>query len=199
MKKKNLWMLAAGALLTIGMISCSSDSKYTPTPVPKAYLFLGRSGGWQISSVVFKKSDGVTDSLNYTSADSLGTSRIGFSVAGYNGYSYNIFTFADKVDPSLAGPKKDTTLFRYGNGIWGFDNSWATVTNSGNMNAMPDSLNFQPTNNIITEATGPVVRASLKLDSLSMQITYLDSTITNTTTNTKYKIMKVVSFVPASN
>ena len=190
MKKKNLLLAAVGIVSILGVVSCSSDSKNVSTPLPAATIAIAKS--WQISSVTFKRADGVTDSLKYTSADTLGSSRILF------GTNY-VYTFSDKNNSTLVGPKNDSTLFRYSRGAWVFDQNWLTSKNLGSLNAVPDSLLFQASPDGYN-LSGPIYRYKINLlDSLHLQFTYMDSTILNKTTNKKYRILKNVTLVPASN
>lgn len=191
MKKNTFLFLAAGLLLSIGMISCSSSSKNTPQPTPAALITLARNP-WQIQSVTFKKKDGITDSLKYTSTDSLAGARIRF------GANY-VYSFQDPSNASWVGPKNDSTLFRFSNGAWNFNQNWVNSVNAGNLNAVPDSLLFQASKDGYS-LSGPIYRYQLsQFDSLHLQFTYLDSTILNQTTNTKYQIIKVVTLAPVAN
>lgn len=185
MKKMNLLLAVIGLATVLGIVSCSSNSKDTSTPQPAAIITIARYP-WTISSVVFKKADGVTDSLKYTSTDSLGGSNLQF-------WPNYVYAFKDPNNSTWKGPKNDTTLFRYSSGAWNFDQTWATAVNAGNLNAAPDSLLFQASADGYY-LSGPIYRYKIsQMDSLHLQFTYLDTTILNTTTNTKYRIMKVVT------
>jgi hypothetical protein len=181
--------------------SVGNNNPVPPTPLPTAYTWITNSP-WTIQSVTFMKSDGSTDSLYYTSPDSLGNSRLIFYFSTINNTIFPLCTFADAANSTWIGPMNDTTVFRYfNNGIWSFDQNWANEVNADNTSLKPDSLSFQATyitpTNVITFA-GPFFSCKINhIDSLHIQFTYLDTSIVNPVTKTKYSIVKAVSLVPA--
>ena len=201
--KKNAVLFSILALsFIVGLMACSSSSKYVAPPTPLAYSYV-TSKVWTIQSVIaINSTTGATNT--YTSPDSLGGSRLAFGLAtDQYGRAYWGYMFSDKNNSTWVGPKNDSTVFRYNSGAWNFDSTWRANAQI-NLNAIPDSLLFQAgvfNGGYLSNLQGPIFRSMINkqlFDSTHLSFTYLDSTWVNPAGG-KYMVTKIVNLVPATN